>query len=251
MPSAGAAIVHLHVREPDGTPSRKLEYYEEAVRLIRTQNQEVIINLTTGMGGDYVEDPADPTIFGPGSDMVSPAERVKHVEKIKPDICTLDCGSFNYKATTYLATYAMLQESARRITQAGVRVEIEAFELGHIWQAKELIREGLLPENTLFQLCMGIPYGAEATTKNLLAMIDALPAGAHWGAFGIGREEYPMVAQAVLNGGNIRVGLEDNIYLAKGVFATNEELVTKAVELVERLGAKVLTAAQARERLGL
>lgn len=249
--AAGAAIVHLHVREPDGTPSRKLEYYEEAVRLIRAQNQEVIINLTTGMGGDYVEDPKDPTIFGPGSDMVSPAERVKHVEKIKPDICTLDCGSFNYKATTYLATYAMLQESARRITQAGVRVEIEAFELGHIWQAKELIREGLLPENTLFQLCMGIPYGAEATTKNLLAMIDALPAGAHWGAFGIGREEYPMVAQAVLNGGNIRVGLEDNIYLSKGVFATNEELVTKAVELVERLGAKVLTAAQARERLGL
>ena len=115
----------------------------------------------------------------------------------------------------------------------------------------EANREGLLPENTLFQLCMGIPYGAEATTKNLLAMIDALPAGAHWGAFGIGREEYPMVAQAVLNGGNIRVGLEDNIYLAKGVFATNEELVTKAVELVERLGAKVLTAAQARERLGL
>lgn len=249
--SAGAAIVHLHVREPDGTPSRKLEYYEEAVRLIRAQNQEVIINLTTGMGGDYVEDPKDPTIFGPGSDMVSPAERVKHVEKIKPDICTLDCGSFNYKATTYLATYAMLRESARRITQAGVRVEIEAFELGHIWQAKELIREGLLPENTLFQLCMGIPYGAEATTKNLMAMIDALPAGAHWGAFGIGREEYPMVAQAMLNGGNIRVGLEDNIYLEKGVFATNEQLVTKAVDLVERLGGKVLTAAQARERLGL
>lgn len=248
---AGAAIVHLHVREPDGTPSRKLEYYEETVRLIREENKDVIINLTTGMGGDYVEDPAGPTIFGPGSDMVGPAERVRHVEKIKPDICTLDCGSFNYKATTYLATYAMLRESARRITAAGVRVEIEAFELGHIWQAKELIREGLLPENTLFQLCMGIPYGAEATTKNLLAMIDALPAGVHWGAFGIGRDEYPMVAQAMLNGGNVRVGLEDNIYLEKGVFATNEQLVAKAVDLVERLGGRVLTAQEARAELGL
>ena len=145
----------------------------------------------------------------------------------------------------------MLRESARRITAAGVRVEIEAFELGHIWQAKELIREGLLPENTLFQLCMGIPYGAEATTKNLLAMIDALPAGVHWGAFGIGRDEYPMVAQAMLNGGNVRVGLEDNIYLEKGVFATNEQLVAKAVDLVERLGGRVLTAQEARAELGL
>ena len=248
---AGASVVHLHVREADGTPCRKLEYYQEAVRLIRESGVDVIINLTTGMGGDYVEDPDDPTIFGPGSDMVGPAERVRHVEAIKPDICTLDCGSFNYKSTTYLATYAMLRECARRITAVGVRVEIEAFELGHIWQAKELIREGLLPPETLFQLCMGVPYGAESTTKNLLAMIDALPAGAHWSAFGLGRDEFPMVAQAMLNGGNVRVGLEDNIYLDKGVFATNEGLVTKAVDLVERLGGRVLTPAEAREVWGL
>ena len=248
---AGASVVHLHVREADGTPCRKLEYYQEAVRLIRESGVDVIINLTTGMGGDYVEDPDDPTIFGPGSDMVGPAERVRHVEAIKPDICTLDCGSFNYKSTTYLATYAMLRECARRITAVGVRVEIEAFELGHIWQAKELIREGLLPPETLFQLCMGVPYGAESTTKNLLAMIDALPASAHWSAFGLGRDEFPMVAQAMLNGGNVRVGLEDNIYLDKGVFATNEGLVTKAVDLVERLGGRVLTPAEAREVWGL
>ena len=248
---AGASVVHLHVREADGTPCRKLEYYQETVRLIRESGVDVIINLTTGMGGDYVEDPDDPTIFGPGSDMVGPAERVRHVEAIKPDICTLDCGSFNYKSTTYLATYAMLRECARRITAVGVRVEIEAFELGHIWQAKELIREGLLPPETLFQLCMGVPYGAESTTKNLLAMIDALPAGAHWSAFGLGRDEFPMVAQAMLNGGNVRVGLEDNIYLDKGVFATNEGLVAKAVDLVERLGGRVLTPAEAREVWGL
>lgn len=248
---AGASVVHLHVREADGTPCRKLEYYQETVRLIRESGVDVIINLTTGMGGDYVEDPDDPTIFGPGSDMVGPAERVRHVEAIKPDICTLDCGSFNYKSTTYLATYAMLRECARRITAVGVRVEIEAFELGHIWQAKELIREGLLPPETLFQLCMGVPYGAESTTKNLLAMIDALPAGAHWSAFGLGRDEFPMVAQAMLNGGNVRVGLEDNIYLDKGVFATNEGLVSKAVDLVERLGGRVLTPAEAREVWGL
>lgn len=248
---AGAAIVHLHVREADGTPSRKLEYYEETVDLIRQSGVDVIINLTTGMGGDYVEDPEDPTIFGPGSDMIPPAERVKHIQKIKPEICTLDCGSFNYKTTAYLATYAMLKESAKLITEAGVKAEIEAFELGHIWQAKELIREGYLPESTMFQLCMGIPFGAESTPRNLVTMIDALPQGAAWGAFGIGQDEYPMVAQAVINGGNARVGLEDNIYLEKGVFASNGQLVEKAVKLIETLGAKTLTPAEARKKLGL
>lgn len=248
---AGASVVHLHVREADGTPCRKLEYYQETVRLIRESGVDVIINLTTGMGGDYVEDPDDPTIFGPGSDMVGPAERVRHVEAIKPDICTLDCGSFNYKSTTYLATYAMLRECARRITAVGVRVEIEAFELGHIWQAKELIREGLLPPETLFQLCMGVPYGAEGTPMNFLSMIQALPDGANWSAFGIGRDEFPMVAHAMLAGGNCRVGLEDNIYLEKGVYATNAQLVDKAAGLIRTLGGKVLTPAEARKKWGL
>ena len=248
---AGAAIVHLHVREADGTPCRKLEYYEEAVDLIRQSGVDVIINLTTGMGGDYVEHPDDPTIFGPGSDMISPAERVKHIQVIKPEICTLDCGSFNYKTTAYLSTYAMLKESAKLITAAGVKTEEEAFELGHIWQAKELIREGYLPESTMFQLCMGIPFGAESTPRNLTTMIDALPQGVAWGAFGIGQDEFPMVAQAIINGGNARVGLEDNIYLEKGVFASNGQLVEKAVKLIETLGAKTLTAAEARKKLGI
>ncbi|WP_313527567.1 3-keto-5-aminohexanoate cleavage protein [Anaerotignum sp.] len=248
---AGAAIVHLHVREADGTPSRKLEYYEETVELIRQSGVDVIINLTTGMGGDYVEHPDDPTIFGPGSDMVSPLERVNHVLKIKPEICTLDCGSFNYKTTAYLSTYAMLKESAKLITEAGVMTEIEAFELGHIWQAKELMKEGYLPSSTIFQLCMGVPFGAESTPRNLTTMIDALPQGVNWGAFGLGQDEFPMVAQAVINGGNARVGLEDNIYLGKGVFASNGQLVEKAVKLIENLGARALTAAEAREKLGL
>ena len=248
---AGAAIVHLHVREADGTPCRKLEYYEEAVDLIRQSGVDVIINLTTGMGGDYVEHPDDPTIFGPGSDMISPAERVKHIQVIKPEICTLDCGSFNYKTTAYLSTYAMLKESAKLITAAGVKTEVEAFELGHIWQAKELIREGYLPESTMFQLCMGIPFGAESTPRNLTTMIDALPQGVAWGAFGIGQDDFPMVAQAIINGGNARVGLEDNIYLEKGVFASNGQLVEKAVKLIETLGAKTLTAAEARKKLGI
>lgn len=248
---AGAAIVHLHVREADGTPSRRLELYEETVDLIRQSGTDVIINLTTGMGGDYVEHPDDPTVFGPGSDMVAPAERVKHVQKIKPEICTLDCGSFNYKSTTYLATYAMLRESARLISEAGVLPEIEAFELGHIWQAKELMAEGLLPGNTMFQLCMGVPFGAESTPRNLAAMIDALPAGVNWGAFGLGRDEFPMLALTMLHGGNVRVGLEDNIYLDKGVYATNEQLVEKAVRIITELGGKALKPAQAREKLGL
>ncbi len=248
---AGAAIVHLHVREEDGTPSKRLELYEETVKLIRESGTDVLINLTTGMGGDYVEDPNDPTIFGAGSDMVSPKERTVHVAKIKPDICTLDCGSFNYKSTTYLSTFEMLRESARIMKEAGVLVEIEAFELGHIWQAKELMQEGLLLENTMFQLCMGVPYGAESTPKNLIAMIDALPDNIVWGAFGLGRDEFPMMAQAIINGGNARVGLEDNIYLDKGVFASNEDLVKKAVQIIELLGSKVATPDEAREILKL
>lgn len=145
----------------------------------------------------------------------------------------------------------MLQESARRISATGVLVEIEAFELGHIWQAKELIKEGLLSEKTIFQLCMGIPYGAEATVDNLVAMRNALPQGANWGAFGIGREQYPMLAQAIIAGGNARVGLEDNIYISKGEFATNEQLVEKAVRLIRDLGANVLSPAEARKKLGI
>jgi uncharacterized protein (DUF849 family) len=249
---AGAAVAHIHVREPEtGAPSRDLELYKESAKLIREGDVDVILNITTGMGGDLVPSEENPAIGGLGTDMISPAERVAHIEKIKPEICSLDCGSFNYATTAYVATMDMLRESAVRIRRAGVKPELEVFELGHIWQAKQLIAENLIDKDAFFQLCMGIPYGAEGTTANMVAMHQALPPGVTWGAFGIGKQEMPMVAQSVIMGGNARVGLEDNIYLEKGVLADNADLVKRAKEIVERMGARLLNADQARKKLNL
>ncbi len=249
---AGAAIAHIHVRDPKtGIPARDIELYKETAKLIRASDTDVILNITTGMGGDLVPSEENPAMAGPGSDMITPAERVQHIEAIKPEICTLDCGSFNYSFTAYVATMDMLRASAKRIQQAGVRPEVEAFELGHIWQAKQLIKEKLLDKKALFQLCMGIPYGAEGTTRNVVTMFDALPSGVTWGAFGIGRQEMPMLAQSVIMGGNARVGLEDNLYLERGVLATNVQLVQRAKEIIERLGSKLATPAEARMILEL
>ena len=249
---AGAAVAHIHVRDPEtGLPGRNLELYKETAKLIRSSDTDVILNITTGMGGDLIPDEANPSMAGPGSDMISAAERVQHIEAIKPEICTLDCGSFNYSFTAYVATMDMLRESAKRIQKTGVRPEIEAFELGHIWQAKQLMKEGLLDNKALFQLCMGIPYGAEGTTRNVVAMFDAIPTGVAWGAFGIGRQEMPMLAQSVIMGGNARVGLEDNLYLERGVLASNAQLVERAKEIIERLGSKLATPEEARKQLDL
>jgi uncharacterized protein (DUF849 family) len=249
---AGAAVAHIHVRDPEtGLPGRNLELYKETAKLIRSSDTDVILNITTGMGGDLIPDEANPSMAGPGSDMISAAERVQHIEAIKPEICTLDCGSFNYSFTAYVATMDMLRESAKRIQKTGVRPEIEAFELGHIWQAKQLMKEGLLDNKALFQLCMGIPFGAEGTTRNVVTMFDAMPTGVTWGAFGIGRQEMPMLAQSVIMGGNARVGLEDNLYLERGVLASNAQLVERAKEIVERLGSKLATSKEARKQLDL
>jgi len=225
--------------------------YMETAKLIRESDVDVILNITTGMGGDLVPSEENPAVGGPGTDMISAAERVAHIEKIKPEICSLDCGSFNYAATAYVATMDMLRESAQRIRRAGVKPELEVFELGHIWQAKQLMAENIVDKDAFFQLCMGIPYGAEGTTANMVAMHQALPPGVTWGAFGIGKQEMPMVAQSVIMGGNARVGLEDNIYLEKGVLADNAGLVTRAREIVERLGARLLNPDQARKKLNL
>lgn len=249
---AGAAIAHLHVRDPKtGRTSRDIKLYEETVKLCRESGVDMIINLTAGMGADFVPSDENPAVGGAGTDMVSAAERVIHIEKIKPDISTLDCGSMNYSTTAYIATMDMLRETARRITAAGVKAEIEVFDLGQIWQAKQLISEGLIGDDPIFQLCMGIAYGAEATTGNLLAMKNAIPCGVNWGAFSISRMQMPMVAQSVFLGGNVRVGLEDNLYLDKGVLATNESLITRAKEIIERMGAKVLNVDEARAKLKL
>ena len=249
---AGAAIVHLHVRDPaTGKAARDPALYREAVGAIRAANADVVINLTAGMGGDFFFNSANPASGGPGTDMAGAAERVAHVEELRPEICTLDCGSLNFGDGAFLATADVLREMARRIQAAGVKPEIECFELGHVWLAKQLIAEGLIDPPPLFQLCLGIPWGAEATTETMLAMRNHLPPNANWAGFAIGRMQMPFVAQAALLGGNVRVGLEDNIWLDRGVPASNGALVTRAREIVERLGASIATAAEARATLGL
>ncbi len=250
--AAGAAIVHLHVRDPStGKAARDPALYREAVGAIRASAADVVINLTAGMGGDFFFNSSNPASGGTGTDMAGAAERVRHVEELLPEICTLDCGSLNFGDGAFLATADVLREMARRIQAAGVKPEIECFELGHVWLAKQLIAEGLIDSPPLFQLCLGIPWGAEATTEAMLAMRGHLPAGANWAGFAIGRMQMPFVAQAALLGGNVRVGLEDNIWLDRGVPASNGSLVARAREIVERMGASVATAAEARATLGL
>ena len=251
--SAGAAIVHVHVRDPaSGAPSRDPALYREVCERIRGSNDEVIINLTGGMGGDLLLGPDDaPLNYARGTDFVGPRERIAHIVELLPEIASLDCGSLNFDEVLYGTTPRYLRNMAQEYRRTGVRPEIEVFELGHIELARQLIAEGLIETPALFQLCLGIKYGAPATTEAMQAMRDALPPGVHWSAFGVGRLQMPMVAQAVLLGGNVRVGLEDNLYLEKGVPATNAELVERAVEIVELLGARVQSAAEARQRLGL
>lgn len=249
---AGAAIVHIHVRDPKtGQADRRFELYEEVVQWIRSSGSDVVINLTAGMGGDFIPSAEDPASAGPGSDMASAEERVAHIEKLRPDICSFDCGSLNYATSAFVATPDQLREMALRIKEAKVKPEIEVFELGHIWLAKQLIREGLIEPSPLFQLCLGIPWGAEANTETMVTMRNMLPADANWCGFAIGKSQMPFVAQSMLLGGHVRVGLEDNIYLKKGVPARNEDLVSKAAAIIEHLGSEVASPAEAREQLGL
>jgi uncharacterized protein (DUF849 family) len=251
--AAGAAIVHLHVRDPQsGMASRDPALFREVVDRIRRQNRNVILNLTGGMGGDLLIGPENaPLTFRTGTDFVGPHERIAHVLELLPEIGSLDCGSLNFDELLYGTTPGFLRTMARAYRQHHVRPELEVFELGHIELAKQLLAEGLIDQPALFQLCLGIKYGAPASSEAMQAMHDALPAGSHWSAFGLGRLQMPMVAQSVLLGGNVRVGLEDNLYLDKGVPATNAQLVERARTIIELLGARVLTARETRERLGL
>ena len=226
---AGAAIAHIHVREPDsGKPSRRVELYREVVERIRSSDVDVIINLTTGMGGDLFLGPDDePMNFTDATDCVGMMERMEHVEELLPEICSLDCGSFNYAEGNYvyISTPNMLEQGAKRLQEIGVKPELEVFELGQLSFAKHMMTQGLLDSPPLFQVCLGIRWAAEANTASFKTMVDSLPEGCNWGGFGVGAMEMPMVAQAVLLGGNVRVGLEDNLYLEKGVFASNAQLV--------------------------
>jgi len=251
---AGATVVHVHVRDPEtGAPARDPRLYREVVERVKESGTDVVVNLTAGMGGDLVVDPEDPRTQLPGTDLVGGLERLPHVEELLPDICTLDCGSLNFGdgSNLYVSTPDMLRTGARRVQELGVRPELEIFDTGQLWFAKQLLSEGLLEEPPLFQLCMGIPWGAPADPGVLQSMVSMLPDGAEWASFALGRMQMPWVAQAVLLGGNVRVGLEDNLYLSKGVKATNGALVERAVQIVELLGSKVATPDEARRRLGL
>ena len=251
---AGAAVAHVHVRDPEtGKGSRDPALFREAVERIRDSGTDVVINLTAGMGGDWVPSDDDPSLPGPGTDMIGPAERLAHVEDLKPEICSLDCGTLNFGGGNeiYISTPAYLKAMAEQVKAWGVKPELEVFDLGHLRFARSLLDAGLIEDPPLFQICLGIPWGAGADTATMMAMRDALPDGALWAGFGISRMEMPMVAQAVVLGGNVRVGLEDNLYLDKGVLASNGQLVERAVEIVERLGARVLSPQEARAKLGL
>jgi uncharacterized protein (DUF849 family) len=251
---AGAAIVHVHVRDPEtGKGSREVASYREAVERIRASDVDVVVNTTAGMGGDLMLDPRNPTSFVEGTDLVNGVERLKHVEELLPDICTLDCGSLNFGegSLVYVSTPDMLRDGAKRIQELGVRVEMEIFDTGHLWFANQLVAEGLIDSPAMFQLCMGIPYGAPADPLTLAAMVAQLPEGAVWASFALGSMQMPWVAQSILLGGHVRVGLEDNLYLRKGVKATNAQLVEQARTIVEAMGSKVATPEEAREILRL
>ncbi|CAH2911606.1 MAG: beta-keto acid cleavage protein [uncultured Paraburkholderia sp.] len=228
---AGAIVAHCHVRDPKtGRGNRNPQLYHEVVDRIRSSGTDVIINLTAGMGGDLEIGPGeDPMRFGANTDLVGGLTRLAHVEELLPEICTLDCGTLNFGDGDYIyvSTPAQLRAGAARIQELGVKPELEIFDTGHLWFAKQLLKEGLLDAPPLFQLCLGIPWGAPADTTTMKAMADNLPPGAQWAGFGIGRMQMPMVAQAMLLGGHVRVGLEDNIWLDKGVPATNGTLVQR------------------------
>jgi uncharacterized protein (DUF849 family) len=250
---AGAAIVHIHVRDPKSTrPSMDGAHYREVVERIRASGTDVLINLTTGPGARYVPSADDPAKPGPGTTFKLPAERVRHVVELRPDICSLDMGSMNMGDRVFINTPDHLQAMATAIRDAGVLPELEVFEAGHLLLAKRLIETGHVRRPALFQICLGIAWAQPATPEAMLYMRNLLPADCTWFAFGISLHQFPMVAQAVLLGGHPRVGLEDNIYLEKGVLApSNGALVEKAVKIVEVLGEQVASADDARQMLGL
>ena len=253
--AAGAAVAHIHVRDPQtGVAARSPALYREVVERVRASGSDVVLNLTAGMGGDLVLGGTEqPLPLGSGTDLAGAEERLTHVAELLPEICTLDCGGMNFAEGDYVMTNtpAMLRAMARRVQQLGVRPEIEVFDTGHLVLAKQLIRDGLIDDPVMIQLCMGIPYGAPDDSATLLAMVQNLPPGCVFSAFSIGRMQLPYVAMAALAGGNVRVGLEDNIWLAHGVKATNGQLVERAAAILTAMGARVLGPEEVRRKLRL
>ena len=252
---AGAAVVHCHVRDPEtGAPSRDRALYREVTERIRDAAVDVVLNLTAGMGGDLVLGGAEaPLPAAAGTDMAPASERVAHLADCLPEIATLDCGTMNFAEADYVMTNTpgTLAAMGRAMTGLGIRPEIEAFDTGHLWHATRLVDEGVLAAPALVQLCMGVPWGAPNDLRTFLAMVDAVPEGWTFSAFSLGRDQMAYVAAAVLAGGHVRVGLEDNLMLDRGVLATNAQLVERAVGVIERMGARVIGPAEVRDRLGL
>ena len=253
---AGAAVVHCHVRDPEtGKPDRAVHLYREVVERIRESATDVVINLTAGMGGDIVFGPTDAPLplIEEGTDMISAAERVAHLEACLPEIATLDCGTMNFAEADYVMTNTpgMLRDMSKRMADLGIRIEIEAFDTGHLWLAEQLVSEGLIPAPVMVQLCMGIPWGAPNDLNTFMAMINNVPSDWVSSAFSIGRHQMPYVAAAVLAGANVRVGLEDNLWLGKGHLATNAELVARAASIIDAMGVEIMTPEEVRAELNL
>jgi len=252
---AGAAVVHCHVRDPEtGAPARDLKLYREVTDRVRDADIDVVLNLTAGMGGDIVFGGVEsPLPVQAGTDMIGAEERVAHVLECRPEICTLDCGTMNFAEADYVMTNTsgMLQAMGRMMTEAGVKPEIEAFDTGHLWYAKQLVKDGVLDSPALVQLCMGVPWGAPDDMNTFMAMVNNVPDDWTFSAFSLGRNQMPYVAAAVLAGGNVRVGLEDNLMLGKGNLVTNAELVRHAAGIIQSLGARVIGAQDVRNNLGL
>ncbi|MDA0332202.1 MAG: 3-keto-5-aminohexanoate cleavage protein [Proteobacteria bacterium] len=253
---AGAAVVHCHVRNPDtGAPSRDPALFREVTDRIRSADTDMVLNLTAGMGGDLVlggvETPLPP--YADGTDMAGATERLAHIADCLPEICTLDCGTMNFGHGDYIMTNspAMLREMATQMRNLGVKPEIEAFDTGHLWFAKKLVEDGIIEGPALVQLCMGIAWGAPDDLNTLMAMVNNVPKDWVFSAFSIGRNAAAYPAAAILAGGNIRVGLEDNIYLSRGVFATNAQLVERAATITTNMGASLIGPDEVRQKLGL
>ena len=251
----GAAIVHCHVRDPEtGVPSRDPALYRELTERIRDSKTDVVLNLTSGMGGDmFFGPPSAPLPLQNDTDMGSAESRMEPIADCLPEICTLDCGTMNFGEGDYVMTNTpdMLRTMGRMMTELGIKPEIEAFDTGHLWFAKQLVEEGIVEGPALVQLCMGIPWGAPNDLNTYMAMVNNIPSDWHWSSFSISRDQMPYVAASVLAGGNVRVGLEDNIWLEKDVLATNESLVHKAATIIEAMGSTIMNPEEVRNLLGL
>lgn len=249
---AGATVAHIHVRDPQtGKLSHNVELFKKAVELIRAADEDIIINITSGGGGDFIPNLENPEVGGVGTDMQTPEQRHEPVGKLLPEMCTLDCGSVNMGDDVYLSPTNWLRKQAALIQKAGVKLELECFDTGHVSFAKQLIKEGLIDGQPLFQFCLGIPWGLENDPETIEYLKTRIPEDASWSAFGIGRLQLPTVEEVAKRGGNVRVGLEDNLYLSKGVKATNELLVERAKEILSELNIEPMTPQEAREYYNL